>query len=113
MFANPPLLSDFLRSAIAARGITAAETARRVGISKAYLSNILRDRKHPSTSVCLALSQELGVSFDAFAQYSVGSETSQLTELNRIASNLPPEDIEELLLLARHKLNRIPRRTNE
>ena len=47
-----------------ARGMSAAELARRAGISRSHLYLIEQGRTEPTVSVVLGLCRALGVSFD-------------------------------------------------
>ena len=54
-----------------ARGMSAAELARRAGISRSHLYLIEQGRTEPTVSVVLGLCRALGVSFDElFGQHT-------------------------------------------
>jgi len=54
-----------------ARGMSAAELARRAGISRSHLYLIEQGRTEPTVSVVLGLCRALGVSFDdLFGQHA-------------------------------------------
>jgi transcriptional regulator with XRE-family HTH domain len=71
-------LTDKIRNAMMQLGINQAELARRAGITRSALTQILAGNRTPSTPALLQIAGALGVSVD----FLLGkSETSQIEDL--------------------------------
>ena len=58
------LVCDRLRRARMAAGLQGKDLAKRLGISRPYLSQIERGQRHPSPELLMRLASELQISFD-------------------------------------------------
>ena len=77
-----------LRDLRAGRGWTQDELARRVGLSKSYLSRIEDGERHPSLATLLSLAQAYGISLASL--FAAPTEENQLGAVLR-AGSLPPQ----------------------
>lgn len=92
---RPIELHEYLNLLIAEHHTTAAEVARRSGISKNYIYNILNgERKNPSRDKIIALCIGIGASF---------SQTNRALELAKYAALYPKDERDVRIAVAINK----------
>lgn len=79
------------------KGISQAELARRIGVSRAAVSEWVRGKSEPSESTLKLIAKEFGVN-ENWLKTGEGEIWSKDRSLEKEIENLPEEKIEELLI---------------
>ncbi len=95
------------------KGMVAADLAKTTGISKSYLSRVLRDENVPSLGVLEKIAKALGVSLNYVLLRSANLENMQKgdTKMAKLMAELLPliEELDELIYPDRgNALKRVP-----
>ena len=109
--------SEWLREEMDNRGMKQADLSRLSKLTTATVSNLLNERRNPGEEACSAIARALKLPeetvFRAAGLLQPAPASDPLTEeILHLARKLPPEDIQDLIDLARSKLSRHERTAN-
>jgi transcriptional regulator with XRE-family HTH domain len=111
----PKEFQDWLRSKMEERNWGIRETARRIGLSHPTISDIFNIDKPPSFETCLAIAQTFGIPSENVLRLAgllpqTQEKSPQVDEISYLFDQLSSEEQEELIQLARFKIERRARK---
>lgn len=103
--------SDWLLAEMEGRDFTQADIARKGGVSAPQISHILSGERQPGPKVVKAIARALEIpETEVLIQAGLMSRppgyNPEVEELVSLIMTLPPDDREEILMLARQKIHR-------
>ena len=106
MFDMPNKFSDWIEKKINERGWNFSELSRRSGLSPGTISDVLSERAQPGLRFCNGIASALNVPPETVLRKanlipSEPEQTAIISEFVYMLSQLPEDEQEELLLIAR------------
>ncbi len=103
--------SEWLLNQLNSRGWTQAELARRAGVSRTAISDVISDKHSAGFELCLAISRALNLPPETVFRAAgllppVDEDTQYQEEFFHLLSQLSPQERQEILELLRFKAAR-------
>lgn len=91
------------------REMSSADLSRQAGISKGAISHIVNSNRKPGTDMCLGISRAFNLPPEEVYRKagllpSVSEETAKTNEHTYLASQLPEQEVDDLIQYARLRL---------
>ena len=105
------MFSEWLMNELNNRNINQSELARLSGVSRGAISHIINGVRQPGPDICDAIANALNLApetvFRAAGLLPPKPEVDQkIEDLNHLMRELPPDELEEIELIIRMKLNK-------